>query len=161
MSDLVNVICTLAQTLQDKMQELENLQGAHDELSGRHKATCDDLDVSRRHLDSLQAECKQLRERLRTAEDKTTLAGVRGNLRLNDLLMALFQNPTMFDVLAHYMNGLTADDRANKIANIKRVREITGWGLPESKNFVEAYPQPRCDDNVRPCADPDCCPPRF
>ena len=36
---------------------------------------------------------------------------------------------------------LTADEAAKKIAVIKVVREITGWGLKEAKDLVEGAPK--------------------
>lgn len=52
------------------------------------------------------------------------------------LLMDLLHTPHIFQALADYMRAAPLGE---KIAQIKRVRELTSWGLKEAKDFVEAY----------------------
>lgn len=142
-----NVICTLAgalkqvaEALNEKTEELERLRT----LTHGHEAMCDEVNDLRREVHSLTcnvvdltAEVADLEKSLRIAEDKLDASfRVSQALTLNTL-MDLFATPQKLYDLQGFMQ---IADRASKIANIKRVREITEWGLLEAKNFVEAYP---------------------
>ncbi len=73
------------------------------------------------------------------------MLGMLGHGELESLLDAVCNNPatrlnnvTLSGVYYTYHNGVPQPgDRKNKIDDIKAVRMATGWGLKESKDFVE------------------------
>jgi hypothetical protein len=97
--------------------------------------------------DKVEAQ-KGREETIRHLEDRVTDRETA--IRQLKTVMALFDRPNVFRDLRDYM---ATCDRCQKISNIKRVRELTGWGLKESKDFVEQYPPAQIDVYNEP--DPD------
>lgn len=118
----------------DKCEKLESdLQLAQNDLA-YCKSDCDDY---RQNVFDLQ-------ERLETAHrqlDDHSSGRSFNQTRLEDqnkILMSLFSRPEVFVNIRTYME--TADlSPSKKIPNIKAIRTLTGWGLKEAKDFVEAF----------------------
>ena len=118
----VTLLAILNTKIQDQAQTIRDQQDRIYDLEGRTTDTRwlkEDLERAREESSNLrtqvynlQAECQRLR----------------------------LENPKVKEDLESYMTreGDTLIRQGSKIAAIKGVREITGWGLKESKDYVEA-----------------------
>lgn len=162
---IIITIHTLATMLADATADKERAQQqlrTAEESGERIAEEADDLhlrlNTSENRVLFLQEEVADLRQRLQVVDRYVpteevhlpvdiTLKYQRDTLQnQNMLLMSLFQRPETWEQILTYMNAHTLVGvpheklLSNKIAMIKRVREITGWGLKEAKEFVESYP---------------------
>lgn len=122
-------------TISDLRDQLEEVWGLR-EANERQKRTISDLSYKVEHYDSLRRENERLSAEVRELKLATYKVKYGG------------QTPE--EVANNYMKveGLQVCNRprspdpnvfSGKIDCIKVVREMTGWGLKEAKDFVEAY----------------------
>ena len=114
----------------------EDLDIAQDDLS----YTRQDKERYRLEAEELKRHNQDLHYKLdwfaQSAEPKVETNISRQYQLLTDLFSSE-RGAETFLALRSYMN--TEEDRHAKIRMIKRVREITHWGLKEAKDFVENY----------------------
>lgn len=141
-------VATLAALLTEVQEDLHNRE--------------ETLQYTQADLQSANREVEQLQQRLETSQGEL-LKKVK-DLRSKEIIISDMQTdlrrwelkyptPTQLDRDAAKLStlerqnsllmSLLARFHSEKIAIIKRVREITQWGLKESKDFVESYPWPQ------------------
>lgn len=76
----------------------------------------------------LSRENESLRDQLCSAKEET-----------NKILHAQTRGDLVRPVLDDFMKGFEGSVPKNKILLIKSVRALTGWGLKESKDYVESF----------------------
>jgi len=123
--DFVRTIQTLATLLTEQQTQLDTFE------IGRYALQAD--------VDYWQAECTFARDRAREAEIKSNddLRMARLSPAPMTFVMTLFAEPAKFQAIVTYMASST---HVNKLADIQKIRELTGWGLKQARDFVEAYP---------------------
>lgn len=120
--DFVSLLALLNDKIQSQAQEIKN-------LNDRIYRMEDDTSSVRYLREDLEYARNEV-ERYRNLYNTTYAENQRLKL----------ENPKVKEDLESYMvrEGDTLLRQGNKIACIKEVRNLTGWGLKESKDYVEA-----------------------
>jgi len=138
----VATIQTLTNLLVEKTEQLESIEESLNRAWDERDQARRESDKYYTQVEQLEADNRELSRRL----SEVNFVPVRMDetiMRQHHLLMGLFAyngGAVIFAALQRYMN--VEADRTAKIKMIKRVREITNWGLKEAKDFVENYPFP-------------------
>lgn len=122
-------LCTTITTLAGLLtQAKEALQGKQEEV-----------DYLQADIQSANMEVSNLQQQLKHRNSELVVERLE---QQNALLLSLLSNQdgTAMGELRYYMRQYMPYTRDNKIAIIKRVREITQCGLKEAKDLVEAWP---------------------
>lgn len=150
--NLALMLVEAATQLEQAQQDLQHAEEREHDLLQSVEEWRQERDQFQRMYSDQQQEAEKLRHQVKALQDfpPTTMTDVARDGLLH-AVMQLFHYPERWEQLRAYMQAQTPLMSDNKIAMIKRVREITQWGLKESKNFVESYPNnlpisPREDD---------------
>jgi hypothetical protein len=140
---VVATLRTLTEMLVMKTEQYESVKEDLDNVQDDLSYVREDKERYRLEREGLVQVNQELRDKLNWIYQSSEPKVSTHIAQQHQLLMGLFTNGTgdvVFSMLRHYMN--TEADRTAKIKMIKRVREITHWGLKESKDFVESYQFP-------------------
>jgi len=146
------IIIELCKIIAEQSEKLNDCDGLKEGVIADLRNEADDLRNARYELTNIitsyRNENDDLQNRLNASEHDLHEARAeidKLNLKIRSMLA---QDPAVQQIASDYMrnegqhlrfySGKTPD-QFNKIGCIKAVREKTGWGLRDSKDFVEAW----------------------
>lgn len=161
---MIQTIATLAAALEATENEARSL----DQAAASAVEISADLAVKVENLEDQLSDARHVEQSLRDSLERQRQqydqanAGDYKKISRGQLMMAVMLSPERFMQAILWLRGPESKDLwGQKIAQIKRVREIGGYGLKEAKDLVEAfydYPTTTPDAGplpaVSPCGSP-------
>lgn len=127
---LLDRIMTLEDTITSLENMVESMKNGHDQLQEQNQKLLEDNEFLRREkVEQLETENRELREHNRE------LASYKGLYFETQILLHEYII-NRYDVKETIKVGF--EDGRNRLKTIKRVRELTGIGLRQGKDIVEA-----------------------